>query len=295
MSPVKAREERPGLAVALMLVAFLCFVCMDTIAKWLVTREISSLQVAFVRYAGHFAVSLAIFVPLAGPRIFVSDAPKIQALRGSFLLFSTLCNFTAVYYLPLPVTISIIFASPLLVCLLSIPILGEKVGIRRFLAVIVGLVGVLIIVQPGSAEFHPAIFLSLGALLGASFYFVLTRTVAGRDDNSTSQLWSAGIPTLLLLPIGLAIWDWPATTLDGVLMILIGCLATLGHSLLTIAHRFAPASVLAPLVYVQIIYISIISWLIFDEPPTTTTLMGTAVIIASGLYIWLRERTVKPA
>ena len=222
-----------------------------------------------------------------------SNMPRIQLARGFLLLVSTVCNFTAVLYLPLTVTISIMFAAPLVVCLLSIPILGEQVGIRRIAAVLVGFAGVLIIVNPGGTEFHWAMLLSLCALSGASFYFVLSRMVAGVDQNSTSQLWTSGVATLALLPIGLAVWQWPASNLDGMLLILIGVLATIGHSFLTIAHRFAPASVLAPLVYVQIIYVSVLSWIVFNQPPSPTTLLGTAVIVASGFYIWKRENRKK--
>ena len=292
-----ARAERPvpmvsplTLGVLLQLGAFFCFATMDTSAKWLVGAAIPALQVAFLRYAVHFGWALALYLPGHGTTLFRSGTPRLQALRGLLLLGGTVFNFMALAHLPLTTTISIFFAAPLVVCLLSVPVLGERVGRRRFAAVLAGFVGVLVIVRPWSATFDPHIALSLCAMLCASGYFVMTRRIAGIDSNAVAQSYVAGIATVALLPVVIASWTWPATGTDWGLLLLLGSLGMLGHSLLTRAHEFAEASVLAPMVYSQIVYVSAFDWLFFDSVPEPTTLFGTAIIIASGLYVWLRER-----
>lgn len=290
-----AANGTPTLGLSLMLLAFFCFAVMDTSAKWLVVAAIPSLQVAFVRYFVHFIWVVLIYFPRNGLSITRSSVPHLQILRAVLLLCSTSFNFTALKYLPLTTTVAIFFVAPMMVCLLSIPILKEKVGIKRFAAIVVGFVGVLIIVAPWGDEFDYHIFLAIAAMVGASGYFVVTRLVAGRDTNSVAQFYCAGIPSLLLAPIVWSIWQWPATNLDWGLLILIGSFGMLGHSVLTFAHRFAEASVLAPTVYSQIIYITLFSWLFFDSVPTLSTVIGIAIIVASGVYIWNRERELQKA
>ena len=289
MNTASPREDRVFAAVLLMLLTFLIFSSMDTIAKILVTSNIPPLQVVFARYLSHFAIVLLVYFPRNGRRVFHSRTPKIQTLRAIALLSSTIFNFSALAYLPLTVTTAIFFASPLAVCLLSIPILNEQVGIRRISAVFVGFIGVVVITQAWNANFHWAMFMSLAAFLSASTYFVLTRKIAGIDNNPVTQIYASGFASVALAPVAFWVWTSPASPLEWVLLFVIGILGAIGHSLLTLAHRFAQASTLAPLVYVQIIYITIFSWVFFNTAPDFWTIIGTGIIVASGLYIWLRE------
>lgn len=276
-----------------MLLAFLCFAGMDTTAKWLVGAAIPALQVAWLRYIGHFVCCILIYAPRQGMSMTRSNNPRMQSLRALFLLSSTAFNFSALQYLPLTTTIAIFFVAPLAVCLLSVPILGEKVGIKRLIAVLVGFLGVLIIVQPWDQNFDPHIFLALAAMLSVCGYFIMSRVIAGVDSNATVQFYASGIASVLLTPVALYYWQWPQDTHTWVLLVLIGCLAMLGHSVLTRAHQFAQASVLAPTVYSQVIYIAILSWVVFGQPPNQQTIIGTIIIVASGLYIWFRERQLE--
>jgi len=289
--------NRTSYAFALMLGAFLCFSAMDTSAKWLVSvAVIPAIQVAFLRYLVHFLWALTIYVPREGVAVFKSEVPWHQTFRGLLLLCSTALNFSALKYLPLTVTISIFFAVPMVVCLLSIPVLGEKVGLKRFIAVLVGFIGVLIIVQPWGAEFDHHVFLALGALLTASGYFVMTRKLAGIDRNSVSQCYTAGVATALLAPFALSNWIWPESITEASVLFIIGSLGMLGHSLLTRAHEHAEASVLAPTVYSQIVYITIFSWLIFGSVPDLPTIIGATIVVGSGVFIWWREKSlISPA
>lgn len=277
-----------------MLGAFFCFSVMDTSVKWLVSVAfIPSLQVAWLRYLVHFLWTLCLYLPVQGATIYKSRYPVMQLLRGFLLLCSTACNFTALKYLPLTVTISIFFAAPMVVCLLSIPMLGERVGLKRFTAVVLGFIGVLIIVQPWGESFDYHVFYAISALLTASAYFVVTRKIAGADSNSVSQFYTAGVATLLLAPFAMQNWQWPATGGEVLLLVLLGSCGMLGHTLVTRAHELAEASVLAPTVYSQIIYITVLGWLIFGSIPDLATVVGAAIIVASGVFIWWRERNLQ--
>ncbi len=283
--------DRLSLGFSLMLGAFLCFALLDTSAKWLVVGGLPALQVVFMRYLGHFLATFAVYWPREGLRMFKSKTPGIQTLRAVLLLCSTTLNFFALIYLPLTTTIAIFFAAPLVVCLLSIPVLGERVGVPRMLAVLTGFCGVLIIVEPWGTQFSPKMLLAVGAMSCASCYFVLTRKIAGVDSNSVSQAFSSGLATVALLPIGIYLWQQPASGFDWIPLIAVGILGMVGHTLLTIAHRFVEASVLAPTVYSQILYVTLFSWLFFDQTPDKKTVLGTLIIVLSGLFVWHRERT----
>ena len=277
-------------AYLLMLGAFACFSLMDTSAKWLVGAAIPALQVAWLRYLGHFICNSVIYLPKYGFGIVRSNSPVLQALRACFLLMATVLNFAALKYLPLTMTIAIFFVCPLAVCLLSIPLLGERVGMKRLSAVLVGFLGVLVIVQPWSAVFDPHALLSIGAMLCAACYFVFSRKAAGKDSNATTQCYISGIATFTLGPLALYYWVWPQSWQDWLVIISIGSLGMIGHSLLSWAHRLAEASVLAPVIYSQAVYIAALSWLVFGQPPDGKTILGTIIIIGSGLFVWYRER-----
>lgn len=291
MSVVAAREDRPLAAIAIMAVTVLLFTLIDTSAKWLILAGMPALHVVISRYIGAFIVNLLVFVGREGWGVFRSNRPGIQLLRAITLLSSTVLNFLALSYLPITLTIAFFFAIPVVTTLLSIPILGERVGMRRMVAVLVGFCGVLVIVQPWGAGFHWAVIYSICAMLTASLYFVLTRLLAGVDQNSTCQLWSTGLATLCLLPLAVKGIAWPEDTVGLAVFLLIGVLGAVSHVLVTLAYRFAPAQTVAPVSYVQAVYAAAVGYLVFETLPTVWTALGTAIIIGSGAYIWWRERT----
>jgi drug/metabolite transporter (DMT)-like permease len=292
---IVAREERRLTSILLMLLAFLLFTGIDTSAKWLVQAGLPATEVVFVRFAVHFMIAMALILPQEGRRLFRTSAPGQELLRGLFLVGSTFFNFFALKHLPLTVTVAIFFAVPLVVCALSVALLGERVGLRRWFAIGVGFLGVLVVTRPWSASFHWAMGLSIGALFCVSMYFVMTRKLAGVDSSGTQQFLTSLIAVAIAAPMGLVGWIWPAVPLDWAAFALIGFFGWSGHQLATIAHRLAPASVLAPFVYVQIIYMTAASWGIFHIPPDGWTLAGAALVIGAGFYVWLRERALTQA
>jgi drug/metabolite transporter (DMT)-like permease len=276
-----------------MCAAVFCFTLIDSSAKWLAAVGFIPIQITFIRYLGHFLSSLLIFFPQQGRRIFESRRPYIQMMRAVILMVGTFFNFLALKYLQLNITVAIFFAAPLVISVLSIPILGERVPLKKFLAVLVGFLGVVIIIQPGSLGFQFEMLYSLIALICASMYFILTRMVVKVDENPVCQIYSSGIPTLLLFPFVLNMWEWPSNWLDILAMGLMGLAATFGHSFTTVAHSWAKASTLAPVIYVQLIFMTAISWLVFNHLPTINTATGTIVIILTGLYLIRLEQKTK--
>jgi drug/metabolite transporter (DMT)-like permease len=283
-------EDRRLTGILCVLVALVLFTGIDSCAKWLVLSGMPPMVVVFTRYAVHALLVAAMFLPLRRGSLLTTQRPGLEIVRALALLTSTVCNFIAVQYLPLTLTAAIFFTAPLWICVLSIPLLGEKVGIRRWAAIVVGLTGGFIATRPWSADFHWAVFVSLGTPIASAFYNILTRQLAGVDSTSTQQFYAGWIATLAIAPVAAIDWQWPTGTLNWVLFALIGAFGWAGHQFLTVAHRFAPASALAPFLYLQMVFLTAASWIIFHQPPDRWTLAGASIVLASGLYVWLRER-----
>lgn len=279
-------------AIGLFCGATALFAVLDATAKYL-SAELPPPQVAWLRFAGHFFLTLVLFrsrFPLAQ---FATRRPWLQVGRGLVLVFVTICNFTAVKYLQLTETISIFFLGPLIVAALSTLLLKEHVGPRRWAAIVVGFVGVMIVVQPGSSDFKWAFVFSFGAVFGYAFYAITTRMLAGVDRTETSLLYSALVGTLLLLPVMPYIWVWPSGPWQWAMIAFMALTAGTGHYLLIVAHRHTGASVLAPFTFTSILWMTTIGYVVFDDVPAWTTFLGAGIVIASGLYLLYRERRVK--
>ncbi len=290
MSPVAPLESRANFGIAMVLASQLVLVVLDVSAKWLSVEGIPTSEIVFVRYGMHMVLLLLLFLPVTGRNLFKTNNLKLEILRGACLLGTTGLNFLAMRYLPLTVTSAVMFTSPLIVCALSGPLLGDSVGWRRWLAIGVGLVGILIIVRPGSEAFQPAALLSLGCALFLALFSILTRKLAGVDAAMTQQFYAGATPIILLLPFAFTDWVWPSQPISWVAFFIMGAAGLGGHFLNSVAHRFATPAMLAPFSYLSLLYLSMASWLVFNQPPDKWFALGAAIIIASGLYIWLRER-----
>jgi drug/metabolite transporter (DMT)-like permease len=276
-----------------MLTTMLCFISLDTIMKYLL-EFYPLVQVTWARF--FFATVFAAVI--AGRRLpffMRSVAPRKQLLR-SVLLMSTTGMFNAgIKSTPLATGTTIMFLSPILVTLLSAPLLGERVSLRRWAGIIVGFVGATIVTRPWESGSHHldfgVVFLLIAALFNAN-YQIITRMVRD-DDPLTSLLFTAAagaVVTSLMLP-----WHWQAPTLAGWgLLVASGVAGGLGHFCLIRALRLAPASVVAPFTYSSLIWATLFGLLIWNDWPDLTTWLGALMIIGSGLYIFYSGQAPAP-
>ncbi|MGV8832825.1 MAG: DMT family transporter [Devosia sp.] len=291
--PIAAIEANPNKGILLLMLAQSVLVFLDISAKWLSGTGMPTTEIVFVRYGVHVALLIGLFLPLRGPGMFATRNWKLEIARGLCLLATTGGNFLAMRYLPLTVTGALIFSSPLIVCALSGPMLGEKVGWRRWLAIGTGFIGILIIVRPGTEAFHPAALLCIGAAFSIALFSILTRKLAGVDTAITQQFYAGGTALLLVTPMAFTDWVWPSQPISWLAFFAAGTAGMVGHILMSVAHRFAPPSTLAPFNYLQLLYLALASWVIFNQPPDNGFFLGASIIVASGLYIWLRERKLR--
>ena len=289
-TPQTTSAENTTTGILLMVGAIATFTIIDACAKYLV-GAVPPMMVVFARYG----LSLLYVVGLmwwTGSLTVRSRHPWLQVLRGFLLFASTLMNFMALQYLRLDQTSAIFFSNPLWVCALSPFLLGERIGPRRWVAVIVGFLGVLLIIRPGADHFHWAMMLSVTVAIAASLYQIITRKIGGRDPALVSLLLPSMVGTALAMPLGVADWYVPAWGLVG-LMLLMGVAGGLGHHLLIKAHTLAPAPTLAPFVYTQIIWMIIVGFIVFGDVPDIYTLVGASIVVSSGLYVYYREQAAK--
>lgn len=284
------RQDRASLGIVMMLAAWFLFSVVDTSVKWLVLLGLPAFQLAFMRYFVHFILSIAAVA--RADSLFGKSTPNqmgLLLLRAGLLVSATVLNFIALKYLPLTTIASIMFSSPIIVSALSVPLLGERVGPWRWLAIMLGFVGVLVVIRPFGAEFHWASALIVYNATALGLFSIITRKLAGAVPAQTMQIYMGAVGTLVLMPM--AIWTWtnPETPLDWILMVGIGFWAWLGHDIFSRAHGYAPASALMPFAYSFIIYMALLSYLVFGDLPDTATILGAAIIVVSGLLIWWRE------
>ena len=247
------------------------------------------LQVVWLRFVTHALLGIVVLTPQYGRRLYQLNDWKLQLVRGVMIAVMTGLNIWALVYLQLDITGAIQFTVPILVAVISAKWLGERLDARRWMAILAGFGGVLLIVRPGSQAFHPAIFLSIGNAILYACFNILTRRLAATELPAATQLMSAIIASVLLTPLGLAVWRMPEGWLQWVLVMSLGVFGGVGHMLSANAHRYASAAVLGPFIYQQIIYWGFFGWLVFGHVPDLIVVVGASVIIASGLYLLMRE------
>ena len=196
----------------------------------------------------------------------------------------------ALRYLQLDESVAIQFSTPFFVAALSGPILGEWVRWRRWTAICVGFLGVLVVTRPGSGSMHWAVFLSLAAALSYATYAIITRILARTDSNETTLFYSNLVGALAMSPVVLFVWTTPTDPLIIALMVVTGAIGSLGHYFLIAGHRLAPASVLTPFIYTELVWMIALGFLVFGDVPNRWTIAGSAIVVASGLYLLHRER-----
>ena len=290
--PTSATDPRQRVkAIGLMALATLCFAVLDSTGKYLIVKEgVPVAEVTWLRFVGHVVFSAAVLWPFALKPSLRSAKPLVQIFRSVLMVVTTAFNFIALRYLQLDQTVTIFFLTPLLVAALAGPLLHEWVGWHRMLAIVAGFFGVLLVMHPGIGTVHWAMLLALVATFGYALYNLATRYLAAFDPPSVTQTYTPLAGVLILAPFALGAWHWPEGAGQWVLLASLGFWGGLGHWLLILAHRSAPAPVLAPFIYLGLIWMSAAGFLVFGDLPTLWTLSGAAVVILSGLYLLARER-----
>lgn len=283
-----ARADHPFKGIALILLSTIFLGTSDATSKYL-SATLPSIEIAWIRFLVFAIIMVPAMVPGTAIYSLRTTSVPLQLLRGAALLGSSLLFITGLRYLPIAEASATGFVSPLFVTALSIIFLSEKVGVRRWIATATGLLGVLVILRPGTSAFHVAAFLPIISAFCWAATLIMTRMMSGREHASTIMTYSsiAGVAIMsALVPFA---WVTP-TWHDIMFGILVGVASTAGQWIVVLAFRYADASVLAPFSYTQLLWVSILGFLVFGEVPDTWTIVGAGFIVASGLYTAHRER-----
>jgi drug/metabolite transporter (DMT)-like permease len=289
IDPVQKAHSDRLTGIALMCGAVVLFACNDAVAKYL-NGHMPTVQVVWARYMAAFVLALAMSNPIGRPQIMRTSRPWLQLGRSTLLLASTALNFFALRYLQLDQAIAIIFSTPFIVAALGGPILGEWIKWRRWAAIIVGFCGVLLVARPGAGGIHPAALLSAMGAVCYAIYSIMTRILSRSDSNETTNFYSNLVGAVLVSIVVPFVWTPQSDPTIIILMCAMGLFSGLGHYLLIVGHRLAPASVLAPFIYTEIVWMIGLGYLIFGDVPNSWTLGGAAIVTVSGLYLLYRER-----
>ena len=289
MTPAEKAQRDRLTGIGLMCGAVLLFAFSDAAAKYL-NGHMDTVQVVWARYMSAFVLALFIVNPIRRPQVMRTSRPWLQLGRSTLLLVSTALNFVALRYLQLDQAVAIIFCTPFIVAALGGPILGERIHWRRWTAIMVGFCGVLLVARPGAGGIHPAALLSVMGAFCYAIYSISTRILSRTDSNETTNFYSnlvGAVAISLAVPL---FWTPQTDPKVIVLMCTMGLFSGMGHYLLIIGHRLAPASVLAPFIYTEIVWMIALGYWVFGDVPNHWTLAGVSVVIASGLYLLYRER-----
>ena len=278
------------LGILLFCLANIGFAVTDATAKWLITTVgIVPFFMIATRFATGQVSSMAVAVSISGPGAWRTSNLLLNLIRSALMACTTLTNFWAVKYLDLTTTITILFTTPFMVAILAWWFLGEKVGVHRLVAIALGFAGVLVAT---GEEFQWAMLLSLGTALAVALLQIVTRFGTSADSVGTQAFYTTLVGAVICLPfLFLLETPLPQTSFQWGMFLAVGLIfGTFGHFFNVLSHRFADASILAPFMYTQIIWMGIGQYLIDGTTPTGRMYMGAAIVIFSGLYLWYRQR-----
>ena len=272
-----------------MLLATGCFGCLDTLSKYLVAYYPAAALV-WVRYVLQTLVMTAIFLPRMGRALVRTTAPGVQILRGLMLVFSSVLFVVALNYMQIAEVASIVFLAPIIVALAGGPLLGERVPVRTWFALAGGFTGVLLIIRPGGSAFTWWALLPLGCAFMFAGYQILTRRLAGHDDPITTLFYPGLIACVAIPPAFPGFFVLPTVPLHAAMVAAIGVLGAVGHFLLIRAHSHAPATLLAPFGYMQLVVVLVLGCFAFGQLPDGLALAGIVLVAGSGLFLVLASR-----
>ncbi len=283
-------EQNTRAGIGLMILSTLIFATQDGMSRYL-AGEYNVMMVVMIRYwfFAAFVVALALRKPGGIRAAAATPQPMVQTIRGALLALEVCVMVLGFTYLGLIQTQAVFICYPLIIAALSGPILGEKVGWRRWSAIGVGFLGVMIILEPGVGVFAPAAVLPLIAAAMFALYGLLNRYASRRDGSFTSFFWTGTVGCLVMTVIG--IWSWePMTGHDWIWMILLCIMGVAGHYTLIRCYELAEASAVQPFAYFQLGFGSLVGIFVFGESIRTNVAIGAAVIIGAGLFTFWRER-----
>lgn len=283
------QSNRPLLGIGLMITAMAVLPFLDVIAKYLGQQGVPVLQIVWARLFFGTLLTMPLALRISGARQLMPNMPVMHAVRACFMIAATAMFFWALQYLPIADTLAIFFVQPLIVTMLSPLVLGEKVGIRRWLAVMIGFLGTLIIIRPGFQELNPGVFLALGAGASLAVYLLLTRKIAGSAPAMVTTFYTSLMGAIIMSVIVLFVWE-PPTPAQWGLFVLLSFIANGGHYLIIKAYDHGEASLLAPLAYTEMVMATIAGWYFFGDFPDRWTFLGVGILIVSAVYISWRER-----
>lgn len=274
-----------------MCLAVTLFAGLDTLAKYLATRSgLPIVEIVWMRFLGQLALILLLYGVMRLPQLLATRKLGAQLVRSCLMAATTAFNFLAIKYLRLDETLTIVFLTPLVVALLAGPLLGEWVGWRRLCAILVGFAGILIVVRPGFAEIHPAVGFAFGAMLAYALFMLLTRHLAPFDPPIVTLFYSLVAGSIGAAPFAIAEWVPPPDMASLIMLLSLGAIGGSGHYLFILAYQRAPASIVAPFLYLELISVVALGFLVFGDLPDAWALIGSAVVIGSGIYLFRRER-----
>jgi len=283
-----ARADRPFKGIALILASTVFLGVSDVTAKYL-SATLPSIEIAWIRFTVFAIIMTPAMMPGSPLFALPTDRLRLQLLRGLTVLASSLFFISGLRFLPIAEASATGFVAPLFVTALSIVFLGEKVGLRRWIATAVGLVGVLIILRPGFGAFHSAAIFPIVSALAWAGTLIMTRMMSGTERAVTVMAYSSIVGVCILTAMVPFVWVAPSWH-DIMLGVFIGVASTAGQWIVVLAFRYADASVLAPFSYMQLLWVSVLGFVVFGELPDVWTVTGAAFIVASGLYTAHRER-----
>ncbi|MDR0440405.1 MAG: DMT family transporter [Candidatus Accumulibacter sp.] len=278
-----------GKGVLMVLVAVMFFAVTDSMAKYLTLFYPVSL-VVWARFAFHLLLVVVLLGPRYGARLIRTQRLAEQVLRGLLLLLGSLFFISALKFLPLAETTAISYLAPLFVTLMSAIFLKERVELARWIAILCSFGGVLIIIRPGSGVFTWAALLPIANATTFAIYQLVTRRLAHLESPYTSIFYAGLVGTVLLSGVLPDVWTWPQTWGHALAFAAIGLFAALGHLILIKAYVYASAARLAPFSYSQLIWVALIGFVLFGDFPDAWSLLGMAILIASGVYMAARQR-----
>ena len=277
-------------AITFNLLAWVMLPIMDGFAKYLST-DLPVLQITWARYFFTVAFTFPIMFFFYRNHLRWTDKPKLQFIRGLILLTANICFFYAISVISLAKALTLAFVAPLIVTAFSPIFLDEKVGFRRWSAVIIGFIGSLVVIRPGFVEINLASFAALGTGIMYGFYLIITRKLSTSDNPLLTLLLTGVVGAVIISCVMPFVWVQP-TINQWSMMAAIGIFACIGHLFLILSLKYADASKLAPFSYFEIITNILIGYYFFGDFPDNWTFLGLAIIVMSGVYIYQREQSV---